>query len=497
MRTTRGFFLIMLTICLMVAPVHAAASSASVFTDVDAYVEAYLTRNRIPGVSLVVAQGTKSVYARGYGTAGHNRPMTADTPMFIGSQTKSFTALAVMQLVEAGQVDLEAPVQHYIPWFKVADSQASTQITVHSLLNHTSGLSEVGYIPNLPDSSTIEQAVRDLQSARPSAKVGEKFQYFNPGYITLGYLVEVVSGQNFGDYVRKHIFEPLGMLHSSASIDEFAGMDMAQGFSQIFSFPVAMKQRIPKYYLPAGFIVSTANDMSLYLMAMQNGGELSGQRILSKGGIRSMLTPNRAIGSQAGFGWDISSYYGKPQITHGGATERFYTSVVILPESGLSVVMIFNQDHMFKATYDYLPLFWGVVNILTGHTVVKQGISSIPIGWGLLAAFLVVLFFSIRGMLGLREERRLQRDLLPGRRWLRILPHLVWIGVTLGMVMVIGPSMAGRGFDLRWFIGFYPDVAWLTAIVVIAETIQLTFKAIITLIYTGVKNDQPNSFDRP
>jgi CubicO group peptidase (beta-lactamase class C family) len=266
-------------------------------------------------------------------------------------------------------------------------------------------LSEAGYVPNLPDSATLEDAVRDLQRANPTAGVGEKFQYFNPGYITLGYLVEVVSGQTYGDYMRQHVFEPLGMRHSSATIEDYAGMNIAQGYSQIFAFPVPLPQLVARFYLPAGFIVSTSDDLARFLMAMQNGGELEGTRILSKASVETMFTPDIAVDSVAGFGWDIRRYYGEKQITHGGATERFYTSVLILPERRLSVVMIINQDHMFKATYDYLPLFWGAVDILTGHPVTKQGISAVTIGWGLLAGFLLIFFFLARGLRVLPKHR--------------------------------------------------------------------------------------------
>jgi CubicO group peptidase (beta-lactamase class C family) len=122
----------------------AAAAEAVDAAAIDSFVEGYLSRNSIPGASLVVTRGTELVLARGYGIAGPGRPMTADTPMVIGSQSKSFTALAVMQLVEAGKLGLDAPVSRYIPWFQVADAEASSLITIRSLLNHTSGLSESG-----------------------------------------------------------------------------------------------------------------------------------------------------------------------------------------------------------------------------------------------------------------------------------------------------------------------------------------------------------------
>jgi CubicO group peptidase (beta-lactamase class C family) len=110
---------------------------------VDAYIEGQMRRLKMPGVSLAIVEGDQIVHLRGFGRArpGGEAPTPA-TPFFVGSLAKSFTALAVMQLVEAGKIELDAPVQRYLPWFRVADPQASAEMTVRHLLNQTSGLPE-------------------------------------------------------------------------------------------------------------------------------------------------------------------------------------------------------------------------------------------------------------------------------------------------------------------------------------------------------------------
>jgi CubicO group peptidase (beta-lactamase class C family) len=125
-----------------------APNSAS-YDEVDAYVQRQIDHLRIPGASLAIVEGDELVHLRGFGLAapGGAAP-SPQTPFFIGSLTKSITALAVMQLAEAGKVNLDAPVQQYLPWFRVADPQASAQISVRHLLNQTSGFSESsGRIP--------------------------------------------------------------------------------------------------------------------------------------------------------------------------------------------------------------------------------------------------------------------------------------------------------------------------------------------------------------
>lgn len=130
------------------APPKPFAKGAS-YEAIDAYVEEQMRRLNMPGVSLAIVEGDRIVHLRGFGRARPNgEAPSPQTPFFIGSLTKSFTAVAVMQLVEAGKIELDAPVQRYLPWFRVADPQATAQMTVRHLLNQTSGLpTSAGEIP--------------------------------------------------------------------------------------------------------------------------------------------------------------------------------------------------------------------------------------------------------------------------------------------------------------------------------------------------------------
>lgn len=228
---------------MVVALITALAGPASAqfdFAKVDAYIQTQMQRNGIPGVSIAVTQGGQVVYLRGYGTAGRGQPMTPDTPMYIGSTSKSFTALAVLQLLEQGKLDLDAPVQRYLPWFTLADENAARAITLRNLLNHSSGLSDLQYVEvhRVPDTASIEEGVRDLRVARPVDPVGTKFHYFNPGYATLGLIVEKVSGQSYGDYLRQHILAPLEMNRTFTDPAPARQAGLAQGHSLMFGLAV-------------------------------------------------------------------------------------------------------------------------------------------------------------------------------------------------------------------------------------------------------------------
>jgi len=217
----RPAMLLILWVLALVAPAARAAPDPTAGPDLaamDAFVEDRMRRHGIPGIALAVVRGGEVIHARGFGTDGRGQPMTADTPLYIGSVSKSFTGLAVMQLVAQGRIDRDAPVRTYLPWFEVADPDASARITVRHLLSHASGLSDLRYLESLrlPDDATIEEGARDLRRAEPVAPPGSEFHYFNPNYTVLGHLVEVVSGQPYADYLREHVFEPLDMRRTSA-----------------------------------------------------------------------------------------------------------------------------------------------------------------------------------------------------------------------------------------------------------------------------------------
>ncbi len=237
-------------------------------------------RLNVTGAALVIVEGDEIVHLRGFGEArpGGEAP-TPQTPFVIGSLTKSFTALAIMQLVEAGQVELDTPVQHYLPWFRVADPQASAQITVRHLLNQTSGLPQVPGMIGLTNFSSrpdeVERQVRDLSTLEISRPPGAKFEYCNVNFNILGLVIEAVSGETYAGYIQQHIFDPLGMSHSYTSQAAARDDNLAIGSRYWFSLPVA-EHNLPLVSgsLPSGQLIVSAEDMGRYLIAHLNGGRL-------------------------------------------------------------------------------------------------------------------------------------------------------------------------------------------------------------------------------
>ena len=243
------------------------------YEEIDAYIKEQMHRLNIPGVSLAIVEGGKIVHLRGFGKArpGGEAP-TPQTPFFIGSLTKSLTALAVMQLVEAGKVELDAPVQRYLPWFRVADPQASAEMTVRHLLNQTSGLpmmlgmADLANLDSRPDAA--ERQMRALSTLKLTRPVGSRFEYTNANYNVLGLIIETASGESYSDYVQRHIFDPLDMSHTFTSKAEAKQNGLAMGHRYWFGHPFpAANLSMPPASLPSGQLISSAEDMAHYLIA--------------------------------------------------------------------------------------------------------------------------------------------------------------------------------------------------------------------------------------
>lgn len=330
----------MILVLLAVPPARAEESET-----VQQYLDS-IVASGVPGIATAILKEGEPVRFAVAGEDGHGSPMTADTPMRIESLSKSVTALAVMQLVEAGEVDLDRPVRDYLPEFSLADPRAG-DITVAHLLTHTSGMSDATG-PDLyrDDADTLEEAVARLESATLAAAPGTASAYHNPNYHVAARLVEVISGQRFAGYLDQHVFTPIGMdktTDTALATDRVEGM--AAGHS--IAYGRGFGAEGPTYFTEgSGGVVSTARDMAAWLgMQMADGMTESGDRVVSADSIRAMHTPRAEVTDDYGFGWyQAESAEGPPvRISHSGAGAGFGAYQGIFPDSGYGVIVLGNS----------------------------------------------------------------------------------------------------------------------------------------------------------
>ncbi len=335
--------------CLLLAGIGffngSAGAGATTNTDykaIDDYISTRMRSARIPGLAVVIVKGDQIVYSRGYGQADPSgRVVTVQTPFIIGSVSKSITALAVLQLVEAGKVELDAPVQHYLPWFQLADPGDSAQITVKQLLEQTSGIPQPFSPPVDGDEhETLMRSVRSLANLDPVAPPGRSFYYSNGNYNTLGLIVESVSGQSYSEYVKEHIFMPLDMRNSFLSQNEASQHGLAAGYRWWFGFPAPVTLPYASNDLPAGYIISSAEDMAHYLIAQMNGGRYGENSVLSAQGIA--LTHVVPAPNTYGLGWESTTVHGRTWINHDGGVPNYEASIFFDPQERTGVFMAAN-----------------------------------------------------------------------------------------------------------------------------------------------------------
>ena len=441
---------------------------------IDAYIESEMARARIPGLALAIVRGDEVLHVRGFGVADPSgRPVSAHTPFIIGSNSKSFTALAIMQLVEAGQIDLDAPAQRYLPWFRVADAKATAQITVRHLLHHTSGIPTAAGQAFAGDDDNgdraLERHVRALGTMELTQPVGQVYQYSNANYNVLGLLVQEVSGRSYESYLRTHIFAPLEMEDAFASEEEAQQHGLATGYQRWFGFPRPARAPYNRGDLPSGFLIASAQDMAHYLIANLNEGRCGQATVLSPEGMVTLHRPAAEIRSAGkarpaaayGMGWSVSDFDGNPVVLHSGATDNFRSHMVLLPEQewGFAILMNVN-DAVRSQRLDGLRT--GVAHLLLG-----QQPPPVPPNWpGLLAtvALPVILVLEVVG---------LGRSVATLRRWQRyperrpggiaaLLRHsgLPWaLHLLSALVLLIGLPRVVQ-LSLRLLTAVQPDLAW-------------------------------------
>jgi CubicO group peptidase (beta-lactamase class C family) len=434
-----------------------------------------------------VPEAAYAVLDRGrVSSGGWGHGIDADTPFVLGSISKSFTALAVMQLADRGEVSLDAPVRRYIPDFRTADPAAV--ITVRQLLEQTSGLpssADSDVIVN-PDRLSLSERVHAAADVHLVTGPGAVFHYCNLNYAILGFIVERVSGQSFGDYVTAHIFKPLAMTHSYASIPVARAAGMPEGSTVWFGATIHQNTPNAVGALPDGYLISTANDMAHYLQMQLGDGSYRGTRIVSAAGLRDMHTaaattpPDVAAESTTsyGFGWGIGKLDGRLLLAHDGDTTGYHANMALLPETGQAIVVLTARNGFLT---DPSSAYRAGLTALAGSPSQTPG-SSFALTYVIVDAVAVAVVLAMAVSLARRKRwsARVQRRAARRGRVRAVAPTvvvdlllavLVYVGVFTG----VGILMQGFPLSVGVMFSSVPDI---TALVLLAAGFFL-LKAVI------------------
>ncbi len=441
---------------------------------VDELVTAYLEQTGLPGASLVVVRGNQVAYAKGLGHDSSGEPITPDTRMPIASLSKSITAMAVMQLVEAGTVELDQSVVTYLPELRMADERVG-RITVRQLLDQTSGMADTKFAAmHAPTAASLRDAVEQLRSAALASDPGARWHYHNPNYQVAARLVEVVSGEPFADYLARHIFTPLGMSTTRAVDTTDAMTGVAPGYIDAWGRSLAMSE--PSWFVGgSGGVVTTGRDIARWLMLQASKGSSTAPSVISAASLDIMHTasdPNRHYGLGWGVGSDDAHH---AKLSHDGGLFTFTAYQVVIADLGVAVAVMANRG-ITLGPNDSEAIGRGVLAIARGEraTAPRPRWRIVDAALGL--ATLATLFFAARAIVSARRWGGRGRPL-----WHLLPSFALVVGaiVTFALLPRLGGSSFGhRDVTLRQMAYVTPATVTLIAAIAVCSVATLVARVI-------------------
>ena len=331
---------------ILIAPAWARKDSTDLEHKIDAMVGELMEAAKVPGVSVIVEKGNKTLLAKGYGIADleHNIPVSRDTVFAIGSITKQFTGLAIAQLVEAGELSLDDEVGELLPEIVGAPAK----LTVAELLTHTNGLKNYTAVPELHKRAWERHSHADMLAYFINEPLGfepgTRWAYTNSGIYLLGMIIEAKSGQSYEDYIREHIFKPFGLSHTYYGDSKTIIPNRAQGY-ELNSNGDWANARGYDASVPysAGTLLSTPSDLAKYAKAVLKGESISDaahEFITTQGRLESGTVLSYTDGCI--FSTD---FYGHAKLAHAGEIYGNYAQLAYYPDSDLTIAVLTNRQN--------------------------------------------------------------------------------------------------------------------------------------------------------
>ncbi|MFF5244263.1 serine hydrolase domain-containing protein [Streptosporangium sp. NPDC000095] len=331
-------------------------------------IEEILADYQVPGATIGILQnGEITDFAYGIKDVTTGQPATTDTIFQCGSLTKTWTALAFMQLLDEGKVDLDEPVRTYLPDFRVADSDVTARVTPRHLLNHTNGIEEDIGDPG-EDENVYENMVAAIVDAPQFASLGHTHGYSAAlGYAILARIMEVLDGSHWDAIMRERLFSPMGLTSTTSWREQVDPARAATGhlIRSLEEGPVVTPvDYLPRSFGPGGNINSTAREVLALAHVLLNGGQApNGAHIVSAAAVREMMTSRVPVpdpymfGPQWALGLIVCDWYGETVYAHDGSTIGQNARLRILPDSDLALVMLTNggpRESMYHKVFNEL-----------------------------------------------------------------------------------------------------------------------------------------------
>jgi CubicO group peptidase (beta-lactamase class C family)/D-alanyl-D-alanine dipeptidase len=314
------------------------------------FINAEQRSKNLPAVSIALVDDDRVVWSAGFGPedAAGKRPASSKSVYRVGSVSKLFTDLAVMQLVAEKKIDLDAEVRRYLPDF-MPENPYDVQPTVRQLMNHRSGLVREPPVGSYFDDTdpSIADTVRSLNETKLVHKPGSTTKYSNAGVSVAGLIVERMAGRPFEEHMQQALLRPMEMHSSSYYANDELNARLAHGWMWCRHLPRFDAPKFALGTLPAGNLYSTVDDLGNFLITVFNDGAFRGKQVIPAATLQSMLASSRSDDNKPhdyGIGFRLSTLDGRPTFGHGGAVYGYATQLTGLPEEKLGVVAIVAID---------------------------------------------------------------------------------------------------------------------------------------------------------
>ena len=355
----KKILLFLLSITLSFNSIFAQEIPSFVTDSVDTYVNRGLERWQIPGVAVLVVKNGKIIVAKGYGVKelGTDDRVDENTLFLIGSNTKAFTGTALAILESEGKLKLEDKVVQYLPDFKMRDEWVTKELNLTDIVTHRMGLETFqGDFMYWTSDLTSDKVIEKFGMLTPKYDFRTKYGYTNAGYAVAGKIIEKVSGLRWEDYLKEKIFLPLKMERTTALSTDFA---KSENITKPHTFIDGKMSVLPFENIdnlaPCGSIGSSIKDLSNWLIAQLDSGKYNEEVVIPFKVLLRTRQPQSIQGrvrhpfneghfNLYGLGWGIMDYEGTEIVLHTGGVNGFVTSVTLLPEENLGIVVLTNTD---------------------------------------------------------------------------------------------------------------------------------------------------------